>query len=196
VVTAAPPRPRVETSARILDAAFERITVLGLARTTVEDVAKAAGLTRQTIYRYFSSKEGLIMALVLREEERFLDGVRAAFEATDSLEDALYEGTLFCLRWARDHPLLDRLLAMDAETLLPFLTIGARPLIRRAREVMKHLMAGKARVRAGVLEGAADLAVRAILSYAVTPPDRDPRELARDLSRIFTAALTGKEARR
>jgi AcrR family transcriptional regulator len=196
MATMAPARIGADTPARILDAAFARIGEVGLSRTTVEDVARAAGLTRQTIYRYFPSKDALIMALVLREEERFLDGVRTAFAATDSLEDALYEGTLFCLRWARDHPLLDRLLATDAQTLLPYLTIKARPLIQRARDVMTHQLAAKAWVRAGILPGAADTAVRVILSYALTPPDRDPRDVARDLSGIFTAALTGKEARR
>jgi AcrR family transcriptional regulator len=196
MATMAPARIGADTPARILDAAFARIGEVGLSRTTVEDVARAAGLTRQTIYRYFPSKDALIMALVLREEERFLDGVRTAFAATDSLEDALYEGTLFCLRWARDHPLLDRLLATDAQTLLPYLTIKARPLIQRARDVMTHQLAAKAWVRAGILPGAADTAVRVILSYALTPPDRDARDVARDLSGIFTAALTGKEARR
>ncbi|HYV02717.1 MAG TPA: TetR family transcriptional regulator [Actinomycetota bacterium] len=196
MATAAPAVTRVDTATRILDAAFERITEVGLSRTTVEDVARAARLTRQTIYRYFPSKDRLVMALVLREEERLLDGVRAAFVVTGSLEDALYEASLFCLTWAREHPLLDRLLETDAQTLLPYLTVRSAPLIDRARDVLGHLMASKAWVRAGILEGAADAGVRVLLSYAVTRPQRAPADVARDLSRIFTAALTGKEARR
>jgi AcrR family transcriptional regulator len=198
MATAAPPAARLDTATRILDAAFHRITEVGLSRTTVEDVARAAGLTRQTIYRYFPSKDRLVMELVLREEERFLDGVRAAFAATDDLEEALYEAVLFCLTWAREHPLLDRLLATDAETLLPYLTIRAAPLIDRADQVVAHLVAAKAWVRAGALDGAADVTVRLMLSYALTPPSRPASNVARDLSRIFTAALTGikKEAGR
>src|SRR4029450_12367383 len=122
MATTAPPRTPSDTGTRILDAAFDRVMDIGLARTTVENVARAAGLSRQTIYRYFPSKEHLITALVLREEERFLDGIREASAEDPGLEAALFDGILFCLRFAREHPLLDRLLATDPETLLPYLT--------------------------------------------------------------------------
>src|SRR5947208_6004685 len=108
-----------DTRARILDGAFECISDIGLVRTKMEDVARAAGVSRQTVYRYFPSKDHLILALVLREEEEFLNGVRTAFANEPQLEQACYQGFLFCLRFAREHPLLDRLLATDPETLLP-----------------------------------------------------------------------------
>ncbi len=114
---------RTDTRERILEAAYGCIARVGLARTTVEDVAKAAGLSRQTIYRYYLSKDHLVMALVLREEEKFLDGARAAFARADDLRAGLEDAIAFCLRFAREHPLLDRLLAMDSETLLPYLTL-------------------------------------------------------------------------
>src|SRR5947207_3943365 len=114
-LSAAATRP--DTQARILDAAFGCVSDLGLARTTVEDVARMAGLSRQTIYRYYPSKDHLVTALVLREEEKFLDGIRAAFAADGDLHEAIYHSILFCLRFARQHPLLDRLLDTDPETL-------------------------------------------------------------------------------
>ena len=190
----APPRAPSDTGTRILDAAFDRVMDVGLARTTVEDVARAAGLSRQTIYRYFPSKEHLITALVLREEERFLDGIRDAFAKDPGLEAALFDGILFCLRFAREHPLLDRLLATDPETLLPYLTTRGAPVIRRAREVLKDLLLKKAWVRADLLDAAADAAVRTVVSYALTPPDRRPEDVARNLARILTLSLTRKEA--
>jgi len=67
-------------------------------------------------------------------------------------------------------------------------------MITRAREVMVSLVASKAWVRADVLESAADAMVRAVISYGLTPPDRPTKRVARDLARILTAALTGKEA--
>jgi AcrR family transcriptional regulator len=187
---------RTETAHRILEAAFRCVADLGLARTTMEDVARSAGVSRQTIYRYFPSKDQLVMALVQREEERFLDGVRAAFAADDHLEDALFDGILFCLRFAREHPLLDRLLTTDPETLLPYLTTKAAPTVLRAREAMVSLLASKERVSAALVESAADLLVRLAVSYAVTPPDRPADVVARDLARVVTAALTRKEPRR
>jgi TetR/AcrR family transcriptional regulator, repressor for uid operon len=194
--TLAPSRPRPDTAARILDSAFQCILDAGLGRTTVEDVAKTAGLARQTIYRYFPSKDHLIMALVIREEEKFLDGVRAAFDATPDLGRAMERAMLFCLTFAREHPLLDRLLASDPETLLPYLTTRAGPIMRRARDVLAQLLSSKAWVRADVLEQATDMVVRVTISYAMTPPERDAREVARDLGRILQIALTGKEGTR
>ncbi len=115
-----------DTRLRILDSAFESIRDMGLGRTTMEDVARTAGVSRQTVYRYFPSKDHLILALVLREEDRFLTGVRTAFSENDT-------------------------------------------------------------------------GVRMAVSYALAPPSRPDDEVARDLARILTGALTGKtrkEARR
>src|SRR2546421_4085154 len=143
---------RPDTSTRILDAAFGCIQDVGLSRTTVEDVARAAGIARQTVYRYFPSKDHLILALVLREEEKFLDGVRAAFASSSNLQTTMEEALLFCLRFAREHPLLDRLLETDPEALLPFLTVRAAPVIGRARDVLINLLTAKGIARDGLLE--------------------------------------------
>ncbi len=189
---AAPP----DTPGRILDAAFACISDVGLGRTTVEDVARAAGLARQTIYRYFPSKDQLMMSLILREEEKFLDGVRSAFASAPGAQQAMEDATLFCPRFARDHPLLDRLLETDAETLLPYLTTRAGPLITRAREAFTQLLTAKAWVRADILRQAGDAVARIMFSYVMTPPDRRPEDVARDLARILALALTGEEAQR
>jgi AcrR family transcriptional regulator len=168
---------------------------VGLGRTTVEDVARSAGIARQTVYRYFPSKDHLITALVLKEQEKFLDGIRAAFAADPDLESSIYDGVLFCLRFAREHPLLDRLLGTDPETLLPYLTVRAAPAIRHARDVLRQLLMEKAWVRTNILDPAVDAAVRIVQSYALTPPDQPPEVVARGLAQILTVALTGKEVR-
>ena len=188
--------PNADTAVRILDAAFECVREIGLGRTTMEDVARAARVSRQTVYRYFPSKDHLILALVLREEEKFLTGVRNAFSADPDLEQACFDSLFFCLRFAREHPLLDRLLATDPETLLPYLTTRGGPVMARARDVLVELIGSKAWVRANLLEQAADTAVRMVLSYALAPPNRPEQDVARDLARILTLALTGKEPRK
>src|SRR5256885_16125715 len=110
------------TPGRVLDALFDAIQDYGLTRVTVEDVAQRAGLSRQTVYRYFPSKDHLMLALVSREEEKFLDGVRAAFAEHDELETAITESIRFVLAFAREHPLLDRLLETDQQAFLPYVT--------------------------------------------------------------------------
>jgi AcrR family transcriptional regulator len=180
---------RAPTRDRILDAAFEAVATFGLSRFTMDDVARLAGLSRQSVYRYFDSKDALIQALVAREEETFLVGVRAAHARHDRLEDAMREATLFCLRTARQHPLLGRLLAMEPEVLLPYLTTRGGAVVVRARDVLEELAAGREGIRTDLVHRTADIAVRAIVSYALTPSEDDPEDIAAELARILVSAL-------
>lgn len=81
--------PRAETKRRIMDAAVEVFTIRGIASSSVNDIARAAGLTKGALYSNFGSKDELILAIM---EERLLarttDGI-AAFEAQSQLEPAL-----------------------------------------------------------------------------------------------------------
>jgi AcrR family transcriptional regulator len=185
--------PSTDTRTRIIDAAFRCVATFGLSRLTVDDVARSAGLSRQTVYRYFDSKDDLIVALVIREEEAFLEGVRAANARHPDLEDAMAEAVLYCLRTARAHPLLDRLLASEPETLLPYLTTRGAGLVARAREVVEEMAATRTGVRSRLVHRTADVAVRAMISYALTPTDEDPVDVARELARILTSALEVEE---
>lgn len=188
---------RTDTRVRLMDAAFRAVATFGLSRFTMEDVAREAGLSRQSVYRYFDSKDALVTELVFREEEAFLAGARAAYEHHDDLESAIEDSVLFCLQLARRHPLLDRLLASEPEILLPYLTTRGGGVLQNARVVMEELASKWPGVEASLVHRAADLAARAILSYALTPPDDPPETVAREIARILSKALQEtKEARR
>ena len=182
-----------ETRDRILQSALAAVTSFGLSRFTMDDVARSAGLSRQSVYRYFESKDTLVMALVEREEEAFIEGVRAAYADHSQLEDAMREAVLFCLRTAREHPLLDRLLASEPEMLLPYLTTRAGRLITRARAVLEDIAADRTAADRRLVHRAADLGVRAIISYTLTPADDPPEDVAEGIARILVAALQPEE---
>ena len=55
---------------RLVDAAETCIDRFGLAKTTVEDVAREAAVSRATIYRYFANRDELVLAVLLRDLER------------------------------------------------------------------------------------------------------------------------------
>jgi AcrR family transcriptional regulator len=178
------------TPARILDATFRALQDFGLSRLTVEDVAQRAGLSRQTVYRYFPSKDHLMIALVSREEERMLDGVRAAFVEHDDLATAVERSTAFVLELAREHPLLDRLLESDQQAFLPYVTTRALPAIVRARETMLALLMERVPdADEEFLRTVVDGTTRAIVSYMITPSDRSPDEIADSISVLVLAAL-------
>jgi AcrR family transcriptional regulator len=78
-----------DTRHRLLAAALTVISQHGLARLALEDVARAAGVSRQTVYRYVGSRGGLITATILTEERAFLERIRAAAAEQDDLRSAL-----------------------------------------------------------------------------------------------------------
>jgi AcrR family transcriptional regulator len=182
------------TPGRILDAAFTAIQDFGLTRMTVEDVAQRAGLSRQTVYRYFPSKDHLIVALVSREEEKFLDGVRAAFLEHDDLESAITESVTFVLAYASKHPLLERLLGPDESTFLPYVTTRALPVIVRARETMVTLFLERApHADIEALRTILDGTTRALVSYMITESDRTPDDIASAIARLLATLLNAEK---
>ncbi len=75
-----------ETRARILDAAIECFSQFGNEKTTLNDVARVAGLSRQTIYRYFPDRAALLEAVDAFEEERMGTEARRLAEESGSFE--------------------------------------------------------------------------------------------------------------
>jgi AcrR family transcriptional regulator len=72
---------------QVLDAALKLFLADGYDGTSMEAVARAAGVTKPVVYACFSSKDELFRSLLAREEERILSEVQGAFEGAD-LNDA------------------------------------------------------------------------------------------------------------
>lgn len=178
------------TRARILDAAFACAGRFGLERATLSDVAREARLSRQTLYRYFSSKHDLLMALVIREEEVLLEQLQAAIAPHSELRPAVEAAFRTMLRAMRAHPLLDRVMATEPQELLPYLTVEANPVrdmgIRLMEEVFAKRIAGVSPILA---HRAAEISSRLITSYAIMPPDDDPDVVAAELAELVCNGL-------
>ncbi|MFI5627029.1 TetR/AcrR family transcriptional regulator [Nocardioides sp. NPDC051685] len=60
-------RAELDTRGRILSAAAELLPRFTIAKLTMEDVARAAGIARQTVYKHFRSKDDLVAELIAME---------------------------------------------------------------------------------------------------------------------------------
>ncbi|MFE7542836.1 TetR/AcrR family transcriptional regulator [Streptomyces platensis] len=97
----------------LLDAAYTALTERAWTAVRMVDVAAAAGVSRQTLYNEFGSKEGLARALVRRETDSYLAGVARALSqgspAAGARRDAagrVAAAATWTLRTARANPLV------------------------------------------------------------------------------------------
>ena len=96
----------------VLDAALELFLENGYQGTSMEAVARAAGVTKPVVYACFDSKDELFRSLLAREETRILGEIQAAFEGFDlsDPETTLIEGFTGFLRAVASSPDVYRLI--------------------------------------------------------------------------------------
>lgn len=124
--TASAPSDAVdETTRRILDGVRTAAFRFTLQRFTVDDVAKASGVSRATIYRRMpGGREELISRLAQREVHDLLRALVRSVEGLERLEDVLAVGLMSASRMLAEHDLLQRLLDVEPEVVLPHLTVA------------------------------------------------------------------------
>jgi AcrR family transcriptional regulator len=168
---------------RLLQATYDCVARWGLAKTTVEDAAREAGVSRATVYRYFpGGREELIGAVVSWEFARFFLRLYEEVHDAETLEEVMERGLVFAHKALTEHEVLQRILQTEPEILLPRLTVESNETHKLVAAFLVPYL-----VRHGVAEGAdlnasADFLARMVLSY-IGSPGRwdldDPAQVAR-----------------
>src|ERR1051326_2490096 len=104
------------TSDRILDAAMETMLNFGIRRTTMEGIAKRAGVSHMTVYRRWPSKNDLLLAVVMRESQKVFRAVDEDVAQLRTFDDKLIAGFTGIYWYVHTHPLLGRTLDTDPES--------------------------------------------------------------------------------
>jgi AcrR family transcriptional regulator len=171
VMAASEPRTEDETRDRLIDAAAACISRYGVQKTTIDDVAKKAGVARATLYKYVpGGRDELMLAVLMRESERNIDVVLAAMQDAETLEDSLTAGVL---------AVVDRI---------------------RADDHLEYLFSPEILGYASRLEGAGEVIVvsttRILRPYldagraqGLIPPDLGDRDIADWMLRIIASLL-------
>ncbi|MCX5045721.1 TetR/AcrR family transcriptional regulator [Aldersonia sp. NBC_00410] len=102
-----------ETRERLLDAAYEQFCRLGIQRTSMEEVARGAGLSRITLYRKFDTKDALVEQLIIREFRRYLDQFLDDIKEADTVADRVVVGFVASIRAIGGNPLIGGLLETE-----------------------------------------------------------------------------------
>jgi TetR/AcrR family transcriptional repressor of uid operon len=120
-------------SERILAGALSCFQEVGIQRTTMDDIARAAGVSRITVFRRFDTKDQLVQIVVLRVMVEVNTLIRAAFLAEKNLEQALTAALMASLRALRDHPLFAKVVRTEPESFVRTLSTDGATVIALVR---------------------------------------------------------------
>src|SRR5262245_61816438 len=162
-----------ETRTRVLDAAYEQFCRLGIRRSTMEDVARRAGVSRITAYRRFATKDALVEQVVRREFRRYFDQFLVDIQQARTVADRVVLGFVSSLQAIRGNPLIGGLMATEPDVVIPsIISDGGWTMA-----TVQQFVAGQLRREqdAGNISGAVDVELVAELmtrlssSFLVTP---------------------------
>ncbi|GLV58731.1 TetR family transcriptional regulator [Dictyobacter sp. S3.2.2.5] len=105
-----------ERANRILDAASELLQRWGYKKTTIDDIARQAGVAKGTIYLHWKTKEELFIALIMREN--IVEGRKAQEAMQNDPEGVtLYSMIKHSMLWALYNPLMKAIMLRDTDML-------------------------------------------------------------------------------
>lgn len=186
-MTTQPATQAADTRELIVESAYACFGKQGLQKATIVDIARTAGVSRSTIYEYFSDKAAIVEACAEHASERFYREMSRAMAQGDSLEDKLSRAAVFVTQARRviasekyfDEDAISLLLTKDAAVLLRECVDFFAPYLSAARltgEVRKDLD----------IEAAGEWFARILFSLFSTPSstlDMDDPEVAAEFVR-------------
>lgn len=177
---------------RILEATFACVARYGLAKTTVEDAAREARLSRATVYRHFpGGREQLVAEVIAWEAGRFFTRLAEAVAGAPSFTQLLEDALVFAHQAVEQHEVLQKMLQTEPELLTTQLTVESGRLLALVRAFLEPYLA-RARLRPGVEPGdAASYVARMVLSHISSPGSWDLTDRQQVADLVRTEILAG-----
>lgn len=184
------------TRTRILQAALESFQQLGIAKTNLHDVARAAQVSRGTVYRYFSERRELIDAAIELRAKKYYSTAAERMSRHATLSGQIGAlGEVFAEsindmqhhRLGPDDAALMRLSAEDREGALHRMSLFLVPYIRNAR--------ARDEVRSGIdVAEASEWIARVLMSVTTLPASeafdiQKPKSIAKFMERYAVDGL-------
>ena len=110
------------TQQRLVDSTLVCLSRHGVSKTTVDDVAREAGVGRATLYRYFPNKQALINATFDSEVVRISAAINDSGAAQIDLEEAVIAMMSVAAYEVTNHNALQFALLNEPDQVLPYLS--------------------------------------------------------------------------
>jgi AcrR family transcriptional regulator len=160
---------RTSARVRVVDAALRCIARCGLHKTTVDDVAREAGVSRATLYRQFpGGKEAVVRAVVETETARLFSELGAAMGEARDLEELLVAAIVGAARRLSSHAALGYLLDHEPGAVLPHLAFAGMDRLLAAAGSFASPFLGRW-LEPDDAARAAEWATRIVVSYLSCP---------------------------
>lgn len=156
---------------RIVDAALRCLARQGLAKTTLDDIAREARFSRATLYRAFpGGKEAVMAAVVDTESARFFSALAVAMGEAHDLEDVLVAGMVEAAGRLSSHEALAYLVEHEPGVVVRHLAFSEMDrLLLHAGDMAAPFFARWLEPQQAAR--AAEWAVRILLSYLFCPSE-------------------------
>jgi AcrR family transcriptional regulator len=167
-----------ESRRRVLEGAYDCIARRGMAKTTVDDVAAASGVSRATIYRLFpGGKEEVLRETVGWEMDRFFLHLGEELGDAAYFPEFLERALPLARRELREHAVLQKVLETEPDRLNALITVQQHRVIAAIAAYFLPLLErdrAAGTVRPGVdLEQASEYVARLSLSLIASPGRHD-----------------------
>jgi AcrR family transcriptional regulator len=176
----------------ILDAAQQVFEQYGARRANVEDVARAAGISRSTLYRAYPNKEALLDAVLMRQLGEFLaelDRVASGLPPQEAVVECFARG----MALTREIPLLARLVETEPEIITGAGASSHSSLVLgTADQVARTLRRSGATMPDDELHVVAELMLRLAYTYLLNPHgnlDMTDEQAVREYAARYLAPL-------
>lgn len=188
--------PLDEVSERVIAAAHLLICRQGVQRTTMDEVAREAGITRITVYRRFATKDDLVVHVVRAELGRYFEQFRADVAVGTTAEERVVLGFVSSVRTMRSNPLIDGL-SRDDDGAERYAVMSDGALHDAVSAFVRQQL--RAEQAAGAVAAdvdvdlAADIMVRLCTSFLLTPGQvvdvNDDEQMRRVAERVLVPLL-------
>lgn len=177
---------------RLLEATLACIGRFGMAKTTVEDVAREAGTSRASVYRHFpNGREQLLSECITWEVGRFFAGLAREVDLAPDFATRLEWGLQRAHRSIAEHVVLQKVLETEPERFLPHLSLTGPLVVAVISGYLQPFLEHEALRPGADPEAAADWLARMVLSFIMGQGSWDLRDPAAVRRLVRTQLLAG-----
>ena len=181
---------------KLLDAAEECFARFGLSRTSIEDVARQAKVSRSTVYRYFEGRGELVAAAYMRESAEVFERVKVLMAEKGTFADRVVRVTVRAIKALRSGRYFPMLFNSDGALLSSQAIIASKMFYEAGHAAMQPFFED-AQSRGELISGLdlddfIEWHLRLVFSFAMfdSPVPRDQASLSRLLQTFIAPALT------